>query len=55
MRLRYNGPHHDGVEIPELGLVVAHGETIDVPDDVGRRLAENPDWQPDSARADKEE
>lgn len=45
MKLRYTGPHTEGVEIPELGLVVAHDETIEVDDAIGKRLAENPDWQ----------
>ena len=45
MRLKYTGPHEDGVEIPELGLTVAQGVTIEVEDAVGKRLAANPDWQ----------
>lgn len=45
MRLKYQGPHEDGVEIPELGITVAHGDIIDVDDAIGKRLATNPDWQ----------
>lgn len=45
MRLKYTGPHEDGVEIPELGITVEHGEIIEVDDAVGKRFAANPDWQ----------
>lgn len=45
MRLKYAGPHEDGVDIPELGIHVDHGEIIDVDDDIGKRLAANTDWQ----------
>lgn len=45
MRLKYTGPHEDGVEIPELGITVEHGEIIEVDDAVGKRLAANSDWQ----------
>ena len=45
MRLKYNGPHENGVEIPELGITVEHGEIIEVDDAVGKRLAANADWQ----------
>jgi len=53
MRLKYQGVHEDGVEIPELGLVVAHGDIIEVDDAVGKRLAENPDWQVTSRSSKK--
>jgi len=45
MRLKYVGPHTEGVEIPELGITVEHGEIIDVDDTVGKRLAASADWQ----------
>lgn len=45
MRLKYTGPHEDGVEIPELGLVVEHGEIIEVDEATGKRLAQSADWQ----------
>lgn len=45
MRLKYVGAHQDGVEIPELGLVVEHGEIIEVDEATGKRLAANADWQ----------
>lgn len=45
MRLKYVGPHTEGVEIPSLGITVAHGEIIDVDDDVGKTMAETPEWQ----------
>jgi hypothetical protein len=43
--LKLGGPHEDGVDIPELGIHVDHGEIIEVDDEVGKRLATNPDWQ----------
>ena len=45
MRLKYTGPHTDGVEIPELGLTVGHGEIIEVDEATGKRLAASSDWQ----------
>jgi hypothetical protein len=45
VRLKYNGPHEDGVDIPELGIHVDLGEIIEVDDAVGKRLAANADWQ----------
>lgn len=55
MRIKYVGPHQDGVEIPELGLVVEHGEIIDVDDAVGKRLAQSADWQVTSRKKGEEE
>lgn len=55
MRLKYQGPHEDGVEIPELGLVVAHGDIIEVDEAMGKRLAASADWQVTSRpKGDKE-
>lgn len=47
MRLKYCGPHEDGVDVPELGRdePVALGEIIEVDDELGKRLARNSDWQ----------
>lgn len=45
MRLKYVGPNTEGVEIPSLGITVAHGEIIDVDDDVGKTMAETAEWQ----------
>lgn len=45
MRLKYVGPNTEGVEIPELEAVVAHGEIIEVDDAIGKRLAVSDDWQ----------
>lgn len=53
MRLKYTGPHTEGVEIPELGIVVAQDEIIEVDDDIGKRLATNPDWQVTSRTSKK--
>ena len=47
MLVNYVGPCRDGVEIGATGQVVAPGETVDVPDDLGAALLEQPDnWQP---------
>lgn len=46
MKLRYVGPHTEGVEIPSLGMFVAHGESIEVDDEIGKTMAETEDWQP---------
>lgn len=57
MRLRYNGVHEEGVEIPELDLVgdkaVKHGDIIEVADDIGKRLAQSADWQVTSRSSKK--
>jgi len=45
MRLKYTGPHEDGVEIPELGITVEHGEIIEVDEQTGKRLSASSDWQ----------
>lgn len=46
MKLRYVGPHTEGVEIPSLGITVAHGESIEVDDAIGKTMAETEEWQP---------
>jgi hypothetical protein len=38
--IRYIGPHTDGVEVDAIGTAVAHGETIEVADDLGLSLLE---------------
>jgi hypothetical protein len=55
MRLKYVGVHQDGVEIPELGIVVAHGEIIEVDDAVGKRLALSDEWQVTSRKKGEED
>lgn len=45
MRLKYIGPNTEGVEIPSLGITVAHGEIIEVDDDVGKSMADTAEWQ----------
>lgn len=45
MRLKYVGVHQDGVEIPDLGIVVEQGEIIEVDDAIGKRLAASSEWQ----------
>jgi len=61
MRLKYVGPHEDGVDIPELASGdrptghVDHGEIIDVTDEIGKRLSASTDWQVTSrTKGDKE-
>lgn len=53
MRLKYVGPHTEGVEIPELGLVVAQDEIIEVDEAMGNRLAQSADWQVTSRSSKK--
>jgi len=56
MRVKYIGPHTEGVEIPELGITVAHGEIIEVDDDIGKRLsADTTSWQVTSRSTKKGE
>lgn len=45
MRLKYVGPSTEGVDVPELGVIVAQGEIVDVDDAIGKRMAESTDWQ----------
>lgn len=45
MKVRYVGPHTEGVEIPSLGITVAQGEAIEVDDEVGKAMAETAEWQ----------
>lgn len=37
MHVKYIGAH-DAVLVPEVGAEVANGETVEVPEDIGRRL-----------------
>lgn len=55
MRLKYTGPHEDGVDIPELDLHVDHGEIIEVDEATGKRLAASSDWQVTSRTGKKED
>jgi len=54
VRLKYVGVHEDGVDIPELGITVGHGEIIEVDDGIGKRLAESTDWQVTSRKKGEE-
>jgi hypothetical protein len=54
MLVRYIGPHTDGVELDAIGAYVAHGETIDVADDLGLSLLEQVgNWEAVEAPAPK--
>jgi hypothetical protein len=54
VRVKYVGPY-DAVDIPELGLVVEHGEIIDVDDAIGKRMAASTDWQVTSRKKGDDE
>ncbi|RKT49359.1 SAP domain-containing protein [Saccharothrix australiensis] len=43
MLVRYDGPH-EAVEVPAAGLIVARGDTVEVPDALGARLVEQAGW-----------
>jgi hypothetical protein len=44
VRITYDGPF-DAVELPDLhGAVVKHGESVEVPDELGRSLVEQSCW-----------
>jgi hypothetical protein len=44
MRFRYQGPH-DAVDIPALGVIVAHGETIEVTGAIAEEFVKRDDWE----------
>jgi len=45
VKLTYTGPY-DEVEIPSAGVVCKRGETVDVPDELGKSLLEQADnWR----------
>lgn len=50
MKVKYIGPHTEGVEIADASgfcATVAHGDTVEVPDGIGRALLDQPgNWQP---------
>lgn len=43
MQVKYDGPH-EAVEIAETGQIAARGGTVEVSDDLGRRLCEQATW-----------
>lgn len=45
MKVTYVGPYADGVEIAATGQVVAPGETVEVPDNLGALLVEQEYWK----------
>jgi hypothetical protein len=54
MRLKYVGVHTEGVEIPSLGITVAHGEIVEVDDATGKGLAaDTNEWQVTSRSSKK--
>ena len=55
MRIKYIGRHSGGVEVPALAAVVAHGETVEVDDDLGASLCrQESEWQPVKAAPSKQ-
>lgn len=59
MKLTYRGPFRDGVVISVPGVPELHaspGEVVEVPDDLGRSLLEQPDnWAAAKGAAAKKE
>jgi len=49
MKVKYVGPF-DGVEIAETGQVVGNGESVEVDDELGRRLVEQACWVKQAAK-----
>lgn len=51
-KFKYVGPH-DGVELPDLGIEVAQGETVEVDGEVADDFDARDDWEhiPDPARS----
>jgi hypothetical protein len=45
VRVTYTGPI-DAVELPQTGAVVKRGESVDVPDDLGKSLIQQSCWEP---------
>lgn len=43
MKVTYQGPY-GAVDVPSLGLTVAAGETVEVPDPIGVDLITRDDW-----------
>jgi hypothetical protein len=55
IRLTYVGPH-DEVAVPSAGVVCKNGESVEVPDDLGKSLlAQADNWQPVKTAAAKKE
>ena len=46
MKVRYSGPCSTGLFVVALGRDVAHGEAVDVPDDLAASLLEQDGWEP---------
>ncbi len=42
MRVTYTGPYVDGAEIAATGQLVLPGQTVEVPDELGAALCEQP-------------
>ena len=49
MKVTYPGPF-DSIEVPALGAVVAQGEAVEVPDEVGEQLTAQ-GWTPQGGLA----
>lgn len=52
MRVKYVGVL-EAVDVPEIGAVVANGETVEVDEAIGKRMVESADWQ--ATRSSKKE
>lgn len=54
MKITYVGPFADGVEIAATGQIVAQGGTVEVADELGAALCEQPgNWKPADQRSVK--
>lgn len=53
MKVKYVGPSAEGVTINETGEHVGQNETIEVPDDLGKRLIEQAVWEKPGAAKKK--
>jgi hypothetical protein len=53
MKIKFNSPFQDQVDIIDLGRVVSRGDTIEVSDEDGAALLENPHFtNPDAPKAE---
>ena len=50
MKVKYVVPGPDALDIADARVVVALGETVEVPDDIAERLLERPDFEPAGAK-----
>jgi hypothetical protein len=54
VKVVYRGPHAE-VEIAATGDFVRNGETVEVPEEVGKSLCEQDTWEPAPSKKEKAE